>query len=52
MIINKYKCLCSVVVDFTNTMPTTFDFNFDLNQAVKHYGYTKAKKSREFINQE
>ena len=29
---------------FTNTMKTTFEFNFDLNYAVKQHGY---KKNRE-----
>ena len=37
----------TVVIDYINTMKTTFVFNFDLTQAVKQHGYTKTK---EFIN--
>ena len=29
----------TVVGDYINTMKTTFDFSFDLNQAVKQHGY-------------
>jgi len=29
-----------VVGDYINTMKTTFDFIFDLHQAVKQHGYT------------
>ena len=28
------------IVAFINTMKTTFDFNFDLYEAVKQHGYT------------
>ena len=28
-----------MVSDYINTMKTTFDFNFDLNQALKQHGY-------------
>ena len=31
----------TVLGKFINTMKTTFDFNFDLNQAFKQNGYTK-----------
>ena len=30
----------TVVGDYINTKKTTFDFNFDLNQAIKQHGYT------------
>ena len=30
----------SVVGDYINTMKTTFNFNFELYQAVKQHGYT------------
>ena len=38
--VHKKKLNISVVGHFINTMKTTFDFNFDLNQAVKQHGYT------------
>ena len=31
---------CTVVSDYINKMKATFDFNFDLNHAVKQHGYT------------
>jgi len=31
----------TVVGDYINTVMTTFDFNFDLNQAVKQHGKTE-----------
>ena len=40
----------TVVCDYINTMKTTFDFNFDLNQAVKQHEYTKTSKPREEVN--
>ena len=30
----------TVVGDYINTMKTTFDFNFNLNRAIKQHGYT------------
>ena len=40
-----------MVGNYTKTMKKTFEFNFDLNYAVKQHGYTKTKKSSEFIIQ-
>ena len=37
---NVVGTLNTVVVDYINTMKTTFDFNFDLHKAVKQHGYT------------
>ena len=37
------------VGDYIDTMKTTFDLNFDLNQAVKQYGYTKNIEVKEDI---
>ena len=31
-------------------MKTTFDLNFDLNQAIKQNGYTKTWKQKEAVN--
>ena len=38
----KKKCANynTVVGDYINTMKTTVEFNFDLNQAVKQHEYT------------
>ena len=49
IILNK-KTVCysyTVVGDYINRMKTTFDFNFDLHQAVKQHGYInkEVKKS-------
>ena len=30
----------TVVGDYINTKKTNFDYNFDLNQAIKQHGYT------------
>ena len=35
----QWKFVTTVVGDYINTMKTTFDFNFDLYQAVKQHGY-------------
>ena len=40
-----------LVGNYINTMKATFDFNFDLYQAVKQHGYTSKQKSREAVNQ-
>ena len=36
---NVVGTLNTVVGDYTNTMKTNFDFNFNLYKAVKQYGY-------------
>ena len=47
---DREKHPTTMVGDFINTMKTTFEFNINLNLAVKQHGYTKMYKSREFIN--
>jgi len=39
-----------VVSVYINTMKTTFNFNFDLNQAIKQHGDALTKMSREAVN--
>ena len=39
MIFNVVGTLNTVVADYTNTMKTNFDFNFNLYKAVKQHGY-------------
>ena len=39
LLISEY-CNAKVVGDVINTVKTTFDFNFDLYQAVKPHGYS------------
>ena len=39
-----------VGIDISNTMKTTFNFNFDIYQAFKQHGYTKTGKQREAVN--
>ena len=41
-----------MVGDYINKMKTTFDFNFDLNQALKQHGYTKTWKQIEAVDLE
>ena len=36
-----------MVGDIINVMKTTFDFKFDLYNALKQHGYTKTSKQRE-----
>ena len=36
---NLKKDMYTMVGDYINTMKTTFDFNFDLYQALKQHGY-------------
>ena len=42
--------ITTVVGDYINIMKTTFDFNFDLYQALKQQGCTKTWKQREAVN--
>ena len=39
-ILDTYRGDNTVLSDYINTIKTTFDFNFDLNHAVKQRGYT------------
>ena len=43
---SKEFFLNTVVGDYINTIKTTFDFNFDLNQTFKRIEYTKNEKKR------
>ena len=43
------KMINSVVGDYINIKKTTFDFNFDLNQAFKQHGFLKTWKQREAV---
>ena len=40
----------TVVGDFINTMKTTLELNFDINQAVKQHVFTKTWELTEVIN--
>ena len=40
----------TVVGDYINTMMTTFDFDFDLYQAIKLHEYTNIWKQSEAVN--
>ena len=42
--------LHTVVGDNINIMKTTFECNFDLNQAFEQHGYTKIWKQKEAVN--
>ena len=42
--------ITTVVGDYINIMKTTFDFNFDLYQALKQQGCPKTWKQREAVN--
>ena len=46
----RYHPLYTVVGDNINTMKTTFELNFDFNQAFKQHGYTKIWEQREAVN--
>ena len=39
----------TVVGDYINIIKTTFDFKFDLYQALKQHGHTKTWKQREAV---
>ena len=41
LVLELYNLLCTVVGDYINTMKTTFDFNFNLDQAFKQHEHTK-----------
>ena len=41
----------TVVSVYIYTMKTSFDFNFDLYQAVNQHRYSKTWKQREAVNQ-
>ena len=42
--------LCTVVGDYINTMKTTFDFNFYLNEAVKQHDTHKHRSQKKLSN--
>ena len=47
---NMAKKINTVVGDYTNTMKTTFSFNFDLYQTFEQHQYTNKWKQRESVN--